>query len=498
MIKSKALEINLAQTQVDVTIDPRYLCLQEVMGDYYGLTVRLQAFLIEVSHPFKNWQVVVDGARTFALDYFHLFKPHDQGPEAIERLMEIFIAALAADTEPAVKVDAADNLILFLKKIVQAAEDELHRFLVPLTKAFESIAGQPDGVFELFVRSFFSLKRLARDFESALNGQNMDFSAINSVLVRSFGATFTYWLSETDPLKAFWDEAGQEADNPKVEEIFLPISHVTLHAQQQRLNGIVASGDPASREMLQSLLVLTDHHHMVQAYRQIPQKLLESSNRIDRGNRRKVIFEFQAMAISGLSINHEDTLRDINRTLSWLIANQSSLYVHNLMEKTFSILKTSVRRYPITALACVDNMGQGIFKTNDQELINEFVDAAIDLGFQSPMIQGVDEDWQIRVNQAHIQNIRTWLKLAQMRPKQATRLISNLIIHLAIGGVFIKDTDLFGRDVTRFLNSDIGTFIIWPNSSPGSFRYTLTISVPKANCATPQHASTKFATVTTH
>jgi pyruvate,orthophosphate dikinase len=31
-----------------------------------------------------------------------------------------------------------------------------------------------------------------------------------------------------------------------------------------------------------------------------------------------------------------------------------------------------------------------------------------------------------------------------------------LIIHLAISGVFIKDTDLFGRDVTRLLNSDIG------------------------------------------
>lgn len=455
MIKSKALEINLAQTQVDVTIDPRYLCLQEVMADYYGLTVRLEALLKEVSHPFKNWQVIVDGTRTFALDYFHLFKPHPQGPQAVQRLIEIFEAALAADTDPAVKVDAADNLVLFLKTIAQTADDKLVRFQTTINQAFILIASQPDELFQLFIRSFFSLKRLAKELDAALGARGDDFSAINRVLVRALRTTYAYWLSETDPLNAFLDEAGRKANDSGLEEIFQPISHTTLRASERRLNEIEGQGDPASRKMLQSLLEMDDHHQLVAAYRQVPQKLLESSNRIDRGNRRKVIFQFQAMTISGLAIIHEDTLRDINRTLSWLIANQSSLYVHNLMEKTFSILKTSARRYPITALACIDNMGQGIFGTHDQELINEFIDGTIDLGFQSPMIQGVGDDWQIRANQAHIQNIRTWLKLAQLGPKQATRLISNLIIHLAIGGVLIKDTDLFGRDITQFLNSDI-------------------------------------------
>ena len=45
MIKSKALEINLARTQVDVAIDPRYECLQAVMDSYYGLLEGLNGFL---------------------------------------------------------------------------------------------------------------------------------------------------------------------------------------------------------------------------------------------------------------------------------------------------------------------------------------------------------------------------------------------------------------------------------------------------------------------
>ena len=319
----------------------------------------------------------MDGARTFALDYFHLFKPHPQGPQAVTRLIEIFEAALAADTEPAVKVDAADNLVLFLKTIAQTADDELPRFQCTVNQAFELIASQPDDLFHLFVRSFFSLKRLAKELDTALGDREDDFSAINGVLIRSLRTTYAYWLNESDPLEAFLDEAGRKTNDTDLEEIFQPISHVTLYARKQRLDEIDARGDPASRKMLQSLLEMDDHHHMVAVYRHVPQQLLESSSRIDRGNRRKVIFQFQAMTISGLAINHEDTLRDINRTLSWLIANQSSLYVHNLMEKTFSILKTCARRYPIPALACVDNMGQGIFRTNDQELINEFIDGAI-------------------------------------------------------------------------------------------------------------------------
>jgi pyruvate,orthophosphate dikinase len=161
------------------------------------------------------------------------------------------------------------------------------------------------------------------------------------------------------------------------------------------------------------------------------------------------------MNIPGLAVNHEDVLRDINRTLNWLIANQKPRYVHSLIRKTFSILKVSATRFPSTSITCIDNMGREIFQTGNRELINYFIDAVIDLGFQPPMIKGVDNEWQIQVNSAHIQNIRTWMNLIQLQPSKSMRLLSNLIIHLAVSGVFIKDTDLFGRDITCFFNSGI-------------------------------------------
>ena len=65
------------------------------------------------------------------------------------------------------------------------------------------------------------------------------------------------------------------------------------------------------------------------------------------------------------------------------------------------------------------------------------------------------DDWQIRANAAHIQNIRVWLELIGQNPRWSTRLISALIVNLSLGGVFIKDTDLFWRDVTALLNTEI-------------------------------------------
>jgi pyruvate,orthophosphate dikinase len=73
------------------------------------------------------------------------------------------------------------------------------------------------------------------------------------------------------------------------------------------------------------------------------------------------------------------------------------------------------------------------------------------------MIKGVRNDWKIEFNPAHILNIRTWLELIELNPMWSTRLLSYLIIHLSVCGVFMKDIDLFPRDVTELLNSGIGS-----------------------------------------
>ena len=144
--------------------------------------------------------------------------------------------------------------------------------------------------------------------------------------------------------------------------------------------------------------------------------LWKSSENITRRNHWKVVFLFHIMNISGLSLIHEDALREINRTLSWLIGNESHRNIMRLIQKTFYILKTRTREFPVTALNCALNMGKGVYKTDESDLVNFFIDSVIDLGFQTPMLGGVGNDWQIHANSAHIQNIRTWMEMIELSP----------------------------------------------------------------------------------
>ncbi|MCX5882240.1 MAG: pyruvate, phosphate dikinase, partial [Deltaproteobacteria bacterium] len=332
---------------------------------------------------------------------------------------------------------------------------DLPRFYPVLEAAFDRLRLLPADQFELFARSFYTIKRLAELCFRASPPILPTFSALNLLVYGYHQYTYAYWLSQDDPV--LWFEAEAETGHlPIFDEIFAEISHPKISGCKNRLDSLLTTVPVDSIVHLENLLALPTYGQIVEIYKKLPMILWDSSENITRRNHWKVIFLFHIMNISGLSLIHEDALREINRTLSWLISNESHRNIMRLIEKTFSILKTRTREFPVTALNCALNMGKGVYKTDESDLVNFFIDSVIDMGFQTPMIGGVGNDWQIQANSAHIQNIRTWMALIELNPKWSTRLLSCLIIHLCLEGVFIKDTDLFPRDITRLLNSDIG------------------------------------------
>lgn len=453
---SKALEVNIECSRVDVTISDKYKVLQDVMSKYYGVMEGLNTFLLELCHPFRNWQFIVREARGYALDYFHLLKTHPKGPEAAKLYLDIFLDAVGASPDMDVKSNAADNLLLFIQKIIKDSGKESPRFLTVLDYGFDSIGNLENEDFFLFVKSFYQINKLAKDFQGKVVSGN-GFKSINSLLVKYLHDTYVYWAGKEDPLYWFHEEIGQSVSRSKVfKGIFHPISHDQLRAYEEELESIIKEDKQDPEAFLARLILLPGYRQIADTYREIPQKLLKAGETPDQGNYYKLIFLFHIMNIAGLSSIHEEALRDINRTLSWLIGHEKFRDLRQLIQKTFAILKASVRVYPGTALNCVLNMGKAVYKTDESDLVDFFIDSLVDLGFQTPDLKGVGEDWQLLGNTAHVQNIRTWMELIELNPKWSKKLLSSLIIHLSLGGVLIRDTDLFPRDITRLLNSDIG------------------------------------------
>ena len=456
MVKSKALEVNLADYHVDVTIDAKYSTLQEVMSKYYGLLEGLNTFLKELSHPYKNWRFIVTEARKFSLEYFHLLKSHAQGPEAARLLLDILTDAIESAGEIEVQADAVDDFMLYLQKILKDAGPNIERFLPIVDDAFNRIQNLADEKFNFFVKSYYQINRLGQIYLDNLPENDHRLKTLNTLLIKYHQYTFDYWLSEQDPQTWFEKEVSGIDPSDPVGGLFKDISHQQMNVWKSDLFHVARHADLDLKETIIPLLELPGFNQIVENYRKIPPQLLQKGTENVSGHHLKLIFLFHIMNLTGLSLIHEEILRDINQTLTWIIVNENYRNIQNLIRKTFSILKESARIYPRTALNCVLNMGKGVYNTDEIDLVNFFIDSVVDLGFQAPMIQGVGDDWQIKVNNAHLLNIRTWLELIELNPKWSTRLLSGLIIHLSLCGVFIKDIDLFQRDITRFLNSGIG------------------------------------------
>ncbi|MFC1866974.1 PEP/pyruvate-binding domain-containing protein [Thermodesulfobacteriota bacterium] len=453
---SKALEVNIECSRVDVTISDRYEILKEVMSKYHGIMEGLNTFLTELCHPYKNWQFILKEARGYCLDYYHLIKSHPKGPDATKLYIDIFMDAISTSPDKDVRSNGADNLLIFIQKIIKGSGDELPRFLTAINYGFDRIGCLENEKFFLLVRSFYQINSLAKEFiKNAPPGS--DLLSINSLLIRYFQSVYSCWIEEEDPLSWFNKEVNHSGVKSKrFKEIFQPISHRQLKAYQDELESAVNENDGNQKTFFDRVTLLPGYRQIADIYREIPKKLQKAGEESDRGSYSKLIFLLHIMNIAGLSSIHEETLRDINRTLTWLIGNEHPRDLEQLIQKTFAILRGSVRKYPGTALNCIQNMGKAIYKTDESDLVDFFLDSVIDLGFQTPDLKGVGENWQARVNSAHIQNIRTWMEVIELNPTWSKKLISSLILYLSLAGVYIRDTDLFPRDITRFLNSDIG------------------------------------------
>jgi len=458
IIKSKALEVNLASYHVDVAIDERYLVLRDVMSKYHGLMERFDTFLKELSHPYKNWQFIVKEARTFSLDYFRQLQNHDKGPAAAELYAGIFSSAVKASSSKEVKNEAADNLLLFLTKI--SKESDLSLFIPVINKACDDIRRLEGDDFFVFVDSYYSLESIASETLARNDRSPLVFSHINRLLVKYLDQVYRYWHGEKDCLAWFHKEINETGETTAsslkpVRDILNNISHKAIGLLSAKLKQISARENIDAPETCGKLLDLPGYDFFVSSYRKIPEALFISAKEEIRAYRWKLLSLFLILNTSGLSVLHEESLREVNSTLGLLISKKELKKSRELIKRTFLILKEQKNRFPITALNCVFNIGESVYRTDDTEFINDFIDSVIELGFHPPMIEGVDSDWKIKVHKAHLHNIRIWLALIKLDPQKSSRLLSALIIHLSVSGVFIRDIDLFPRDITDLLNSDI-------------------------------------------
>jgi pyruvate,orthophosphate dikinase len=460
-VKSKALEANLSDTRVDVAVDEKYRVLLEIFDGYVGILNRMEIFLKELSHPYRNWMFIINEARHFSLHYFYLYLSHEKGGHALHLYSDVFLSAFEQSIDKSVRTSASDNLMLFFQHMVKDSEDRLIDFFPVMEAALNRIRQYDDDGFFYFVQTYYPPDKLARLILDRLESREdlkktaCFFGVVNRVLIRYHNTSFSYWLTQEDPLSWMQENIDEWRLNPELEQVFDQISHARVTVWRRRLEELRESRDMDTVELTRQLVSFTGFREFVSLFKSVSRQIVRHCSDETYGRHLKLTFLFYAIHVPGLFMIHKDCLHEINQTLTRLIGDEDFKKNIPIVNQTFSLFREHKGRYPETLLDCIYKIGEAVYKTGDVELINHFIDRVVNHGFQFPMIQGTGEDWQIKGNTAHVKNIRVFMSLICQQPKKSKRLLSALIIYLSVGGVFIKDTDLFPRDITGFLNADI-------------------------------------------
>ena len=117
------------------------------------------------------------------------------------------------------------------------------------------------------------------------------------------------------------------------------------------------------------------------------------------------------------------------------------------MRETFAGLRHSSLSSSQAALNLISKIGLEVLSTGDAEWFGVVVKELLDWDFPNPDFSGFTDEWRVQVNPAHLRAIRAFLSLIEGNPELARPLITILVVHLKVGGVFIADTDLFQKDI---------------------------------------------------
>ncbi len=475
MIASEALRANLEATAVrEIEFDSRYQVLRDAVKDYQGIIKAVDSLLFELHHPFRNWEVVIEDLRSFALKNLATYSRSSQGSEAIRVLLDTFSDVIFQAPENDRKTEAVNGLLAFLEKIIQKVDTEKLLTILPdIEHAFHRLKESNAHVIKAVARSYHPVSRLIQNLSNRLEGQKIPpelWDKAGILLVEAQKATSQYWLEQEDPVNWLNSAIGQfsmELDPEDLEKtlrLIDPVSHKQLKFSLEDLK--IERKAPLKEKEVLELARRPGYLDIVNQYRKIVQDLGRLSCQIppvsskeqashNQGAGLYLLLPFHLIEIEGLSTIHEEILRQINRSLLYLIRTADLEQLQEILSRSFALLKQQVGNFPRTALQCIEALGSEIVRRDDTRLMELFLNQVVRFGFKPPGIKGVDAEWHILSDPAHLQNIRVWLKFVEQRTSVCGTLLSALIINLKLAGTCIRDTDLFQKDVSRLLNCDI-------------------------------------------
>ena len=434
--ESKALEANLAQTRYkNIKIPKLHQYFIGLSGSYYGINKRATECLTEFSHPLSNSKFVVDQLREILLGDFWYYVALDDAEKAYDIVLEMFNQLLGSEIKKELRIKIIQTLVEFIELLTKH-DQILYKTISHCLKILNTNLDRNEESFiessKFFIRHLTGTQTLSQ-FKSPI------FELTKDILKRNL----LFW-KRTSSVEA-WLESKQDSFNRNYSNIS------------------DKNGKPYFSELLEKIEKAEDWGSLIANFPTYDDVALRFSQLTDEFDTfiEKFYYSFYLLHLPGMSHMKERLIWNINKLMRSAVDEVAFNELKSFINRIFELSEELREEHLSSVLDYLLTLGKKIIDKDDTEekyLISHFEKELINFGFETPGIVYVNQDWQINVNKNHIKNIRVWLGLIEYPSSILERLLSSLIVNLKLGGIFISDTDLFQRDITKILNSNIAPY----------------------------------------
>jgi pyruvate,orthophosphate dikinase len=432
-VDSDALRANLAGTAQEVVIPDRYLPLVHAVEGLYGVRTPLEELLGEYFHTFRNADLLIDGFQTVLLRNWTYFERSEERSESFELLSELVLDLLDTPLTGAQVSLLLRQLLTWCATALSGPHaDAYDETLVEIAESLSHLLpSQP--------LSFLERDTLLRGlFERAARRPRL-----RAPFAKLYGALLLLGyqrIAERLPIPEWAESNRAELTEPEA----VAARFASLGASG--LEALIAQAMVASAEELLSASLPT--------YSAVLDQAIDNIFRIENLEDRFAVCLY-FLKDDTLGYRQNEVMVDLLGVVRQLMRPEHRMDVDRILSRLTRFFRDRDNQFLLMRFQCYEAIGVAIGEAGNSNAADHLIEDVLSWRFQYPEIRGATDEWETVVNPYHLPKIRCWMHIIESNPALYERLAAALNVQLRLGGVYIADTDLFQRDVTRFLNADI-------------------------------------------
>ncbi len=430
---SDALRANIASTAQDVVIPDRYQPLVDAVEGLYGVRASLVETMGEYFHAFRNADALIDGFQTTLLYNWSHFEASDERAELFGLFAELVVGLLESPL-------SADQFSLALRELLMWCAAALDGpYGAAYDDALAQVAGSLAGLLDRRPAAFLERDSLLRDLVARVAARPAPAAPFCELYREVLLVGYRRVAERLDVPAWAGDQGAGLTDAAAVAARFdfLAVARA----------GALADGvrrAPAGELLGPAWPLFSD----------ILGRALDQLTHLDDLEDRFAVCLF-FLKDDTLGYRQKEAVVELLGVVGQLMEPARHLDVEGILSRLTAFFRGRDHQFLLMRFKCYEAIGVAIGEAADAKAVDHLIDDVLSWRFQYPDISGATDDWGTIVNPYHLPKIRCWMHIIESNPALYERLAAALNVQLRLGGVYIADTDLFQRDVTRFLNADI-------------------------------------------